>query len=139
MLVKYFILAIFIFVLFINNLSAQNETTPKSITQEPVQSDTVKYQNISVPQFKEMMNKEDIIILDVRTVEETSTKTIDGAITIDVLDAIFENEIHKLDKSKTYLVYCRSGRRSVKACNIMADSGFKNLYNLIGGYIAWSE
>ncbi|MEZ4987667.1 MAG: rhodanese-like domain-containing protein [Saprospiraceae bacterium] len=35
------------------------------------------------------------------------------------------------------MVYCRSGRRSVTACNTMADAGFSKLYNLLGGYNVW--
>ena len=131
---KYFTYTFFSFVLFSTNLSAQKEST-----QESVQPDTIKHQNISVDQFKEMMNDEDIIILDVRTPEETALGTIEGAMTLNVLGKDFESQIQKLDESKTYLVYCRSGRRSVKACNIMADSAFQNLYNLLGGYTAWSN
>jgi rhodanese-related sulfurtransferase len=134
MQIKYFIFTFFSFVFFTTNISAQKDST-----KESVQPDTVKYQNISVDQFKEMMNDEDIIILDVRTPEETTLGTIEGAITLNVLAEEFESQIQKLDKSKTYLVYCRSGRRSVKACNIMADSAFQNLYNLLGGYTGWSN
>jgi len=52
--------------------------------------------------------------------------------------SLFMNEIEKLDREKPYLVYCRSGNRSGKACNMMDQLGFGNTYNLIGGMLAWA-
>jgi len=57
---------------------------------------------------------------------------------INFFDADFKEQLSGLDKSKSYLVYCRSGNRSGKACSMMADMGFKNLYNLRGGIGAWN-
>ena len=42
-------------------------------------------------------------------------------------------------KKKSYYVYCRSGKRSYAACEIMKDLGFKNVYNLESGYMGWFE
>ena len=41
------------------------------------------------------------------------------------------------DKNKIYLVYCRSGSRSVAACQILESVGIKNVYNLTGGISSW--
>jgi rhodanese-related sulfurtransferase len=45
----------------------------------------------------------------------------------------------KLDKKKPVAVYCRSGMRSANAANILKEMGFKKIYNLDGGYLAWTK
>lgn len=87
------------------------------------------------------MAQPEVVILDVRTPQEVAQGTItDQALNIDVTNrALFDQEIEKLDKDKTYLVYCRSGRRSRVAGEEMARRGFKKVYNLKGGILAWQE
>ncbi|MGO4904151.1 rhodanese-like domain-containing protein [Flavobacterium sp. W20_MBD1_R3] len=81
---------------------------------------------------------ENAVILDVRTAEEFSEGFIANAINIDIHSGQdFVNEIETLDKNKKYYVYCRSGMRSAKACEIMNQLGFENTYNLIGGITEW--
>jgi rhodanese-related sulfurtransferase/mono/diheme cytochrome c family protein len=96
------------------------------------------YQNIDVSAFAQLIDAENTVVLDVRTPEEIEQGYIAGAQKMDVLNESFKEEIQNLDKNKTYLVYCRSGNRSRTACDIMAEQGFNNLYNLEGGYRAWS-
>ncbi|WP_047420502.1 rhodanese-like domain-containing protein [Cellulophaga sp. Hel_I_12] len=77
-------------------------------------------------------------LLDVRTAQEVAEGYIPNATNIDIhLGQGFLNEIEKLDKSKTYFVYCRSGARSGQACAIMNSLGFENAYNLVGGFMNW--
>ena len=97
------------------------------------------YKDINVNEFKALMNNDNIVVLDVRTPEETAEGIIKGAQEIDYKADGFEGQIDLLDKEKTYLVYCRSGGRSSKTTNMMAKKGFKNVYNLLGGYKAWSK
>ncbi len=73
------------------------------------------------------------IILDVRTPAEFNQGAIKGAINIDIMGGAFNDKITKLDKNKTYLVYCRSGNRSGSACSAMGNLGFTKLFNLSGG------
>ena len=81
---------------------------------------------------------ENAVILDVRTEDECDEGIIPNAINIDIHKGQdFISEIEKLDKSKNYYVYCRSGARSGKACQIMNELGFENAYNLIGGMLDW--
>lgn len=98
----------------------------------------VPYTDLDPGDFAAMIGQPDVVLLDVRTPEETALGKIDGAMEINVLEENFTDKVQNLDKSKTYLVYCRSGRRSAKACQLMADAGFGKLYNLQGGYNAWS-
>jgi len=97
------------------------------------------HKNISVNEFKELMNSADSVILDVRSKAELVEGHIPGHIMIDIYDPVFGQEIEKLDRDKTYLVYCRSGNRSGSACGFMASKGFTNLYNLNGGIMAWNK
>ncbi|HTG64884.1 MAG TPA: rhodanese-like domain-containing protein [Flavobacterium sp.] len=78
------------------------------------------------------------VILDVRTEDECDEGIIPNAINIDIHKGQgFISEIEKLDKSKNYYVYCRSGARSAKACEIMNELGIDNAYNLLGGMLDW--
>ena len=79
------------------------------------------------------------VILDVRTPSEFEEDRIDGAINIDLQSESFWDEIAFLDTSKTYLVYCRSGRRSAIAVEGMVDRGFRDVHNLVGGLVALRE
>ncbi|WP_426091413.1 rhodanese-like domain-containing protein [Flavobacterium sp. DSR3-2] len=81
---------------------------------------------------------ENAVILDVRTEDEFNEGFIANAINIDIhRGQDFVTEIEALDKNKNYYVYCRSGMRSAKACEIMNQLGFINAYNLIGGITEW--
>ena len=72
-------------------------------------------------------------IIDVRTADEFSSGHIAGAINIDVEGGTFSDQIASLDKSKTYALYCHSGRRSAIAATEMSKAGFKNIIDLNGG------
>jgi phage shock protein E len=78
------------------------------------------------------------VILDVRDPEEFAGGHIEGAINV-CLNCVssFAESVTDFDKAKTYLVYCRSGRRSATASGIMAQEGFTNVYNMTGGFVAW--
>ncbi len=82
-------------------------------------------------------NNPDFVIIDVRTQEEFSSEHIENAVNIDYYSETFRDELNKLDKNKTYLVYCRSGRRSGNALNIMAELDFKEVYNILNGINGW--
>lgn len=99
------------------------------------------YENLPPEEFKERMKlgPSKVVLIDVRSQGEVMSGKIRGARNIDIMRPDFKEKIGKLDKSKTYLMYCRSGRRSARACSIMAKQGFTKLVNLKGGYIAWDE
>lgn len=87
---------------------------------------------------EQLQQDPDAVILDVRTPEEVADGYIPNAINIDIyLGQQFLQELQKLDKSKNYYVYCRSGNRSRQACALMKKTGFRNAYNLMGGMLEW--
>jgi rhodanese-related sulfurtransferase len=78
------------------------------------------------------------VILDVRTENECNEGIIANALQIDIYEGQgFIEKIEALDKSKNYYVYCRSGARSAKACEVMESLGFENTFNLLGGILGW--
>ena len=99
---------------------------------------TKAYKNITAEEFKKLKDENPgAVILDVRTPGEVRQGKIPGAKNLELTGSNFTDEIQKLDKNKTYLVYCRSGARSGQACDYMSGLGFKNLYNLSGGISRW--
>jgi len=82
-------------------------------------------------------DNENFVILDVRTLEEYADGHIAKAINLDYNSETFRDELGKLDKSKTYLVYCRSGRRSAGARDMMKELSFKTVYHMTGGILEW--
>lgn len=94
--------------------------------------------NISVEEAKKMLEQQsDHILLDVRTPGEFNDGHIEGALNIDYYERSFKTELAKLDKDKSYIVYCRSGNRSAKTLSIMRSMGFKTAYNVLGGINVW--
>jgi rhodanese-related sulfurtransferase len=79
----------------------------------------------------------DIILLDVRTPEEMQTGYIDGARNLDFNSGGFESALDSLDHSKKYFVYCKIGKRSGKAKDMMKAKGFQNVTAMDGGLDAW--
>lgn len=55
------------------------------------------------------------------------------------LNERFEEHLRPLDRERSYLFVCRRGGRSARACRIAQKLGFKNIYNLAGGMLAWAE
>ena len=88
---------------------------------------------------EQLANDTNAVVLDVRTDAEVAEGIIPNAIHIDIYSGQdFIDALEELDKSKNYYVYCRSGNRSGKACEIMEELGFANAYNLQGGILQWT-
>lgn len=100
---------------------------------------TIDYRDLSVEEFAEKIGGENTILLDVRTPGETAGGVIEGAIELDYRSPNFAEELVKLDQSKTFLVYCASGGRSGKTCQMLQDAGVQNVFNLRDGYRAWEK
>lgn len=88
--------------------------------------------------FAEKMQEEGVIVIDVRTEDEFQEGHLEGAMQHDYYEtASFKAFLEGLDKSKTYMIYCRSGGRSGTTLDMMAQMGFGKVYNLDGGITAW--
>jgi len=102
-----------------------------NVTGEPAVTD------ITVEAAHKMLEEEPegIILLDVRTEEEYKEGHIPDAINIPISES--ESRIGELDKSKKIVVYCRSGGISRTASETLAQNGFENVYNMLGGIEEW--
>ncbi len=89
--------------------------------------------------IQENQGNPNFVILDVRTPKEFLKERITGAININFYAFTFNQDISRLDKLKTYLVYCKSGVRSGGAIKIMKRMGFKKVFHLSRGIEGWEK
>lgn len=95
--------------------------------------------NLGASDFQAKTQEAGVVVLDVRTAGEFAMGHIENAININVEGMTFNSDIAQLDKTKTYAVYCHSGRRSGIAVDAMAEAGFTSLFNLDGGIQVWQS
>ena len=95
-------------------------------------------QEVTVQQLKSMMdNKEDFQLIDVR--EEYEKDICEIGAELIPMGEVADN-IAKISKDKKVVVHCRSGKRSASIIHMLEqEHGFKNLYNLKGGILAWAD
>lgn len=121
---RVFILATFILIAGLGQQAYAQEGAPK----------------LSPEKFEmEAKKKKKNVILDVRTPEEVAEGYIEGAEFANFLGEDFEKELSKLNKKRTYYVYCRSAKRTIPATEKMKEMGFKKVYMLEGGLNNWIE
>ena len=95
--------------------------------------------SVSAPEFDKEIKADSVQLLDVRTPQEYAEGHIDGALNINIQSDDFQRLVEKeLSKDSTILVYCRSGRRSMEAAEILTELEYK-VVNLKGGIIGWKE
>lgn len=95
--------------------------------------------NLTNAEWKNAVNNDSkAVIIDVRTDDEVAEGIIENAKHLDIHQPqAFMEGLNDLDKDGNYYVYCRAGSRSSQACQIMEQLGFKNTYNLSGGFSNW--
>ncbi|MEH6765450.1 MAG: rhodanese-like domain-containing protein [Aequorivita antarctica] len=84
-----------------------------------------------------MAGKKDVQLVDVRTPEEFAEGHLENALNINVSETDFITEAEKLNLDEPIYLYCRSGKRSAKAALILKDVGFKEIYDMKGGFLHW--
>ena len=95
--------------------------------------------NLSPDEVADMMEREEVVLLDVRTEDEINEGKIESALELDYKGPDFADRISELDRNATYVVYCAAGGRSSRACELMAEAGFEKVYNMDGGFTAWQD
>lgn len=126
---RYLILFIIVFVsgLFLF-LLLDNDLIPGSRESEEQQKN-----EIETEELQKKIDETSGIIIDVRSREEYEAGHLQKAdYNFDLLNGDLENQLEKLDKNKTYYLYCRSGNRSGKALTLMKQKGFEHVYNMGG-------
>ncbi len=87
---------------------------------------------------KMLAEKQELTLIDVRTEEEIAEGMIPNAVNINIFNPDFMDKIETYDRSKSYVMICRSGARSGQACMQMMGLGFEKIYNLEGGMMGWT-
>lgn len=99
--------------------------------------------NVTVGKAQQLIKthagKADFVILDVRTPGEFAEGHIDGAVNLDVQSPDFEKKVRALNRTRTYLVYCRTGNRSRRATIAMEDLGFRSIFHMTEGIVKWKQ
>ena len=96
-------------------------------------------QTLNPAEFKTKIEAPDIQLVDIRTPQEFSLGYIEGAGNVDFYSPEFVQTISKLDKTKPLALYCKSGGRTKDALKMLSNEGFKNIYALKGGLLAWEK
>lgn len=116
------------------------ETTP-AVEAAPVVKSTVESQ-APVVQITDIdwdkaleMNKAGALLIDVRTPQEVAEGTAPGAINIPLQE--IPQRLAEFPKDKDLLIFCRSGKRSMAASNILIQNGYEKVYNVLGGFMAF--
>ncbi|MCC7159795.1 MAG: rhodanese-like domain-containing protein [Ignavibacteria bacterium] len=95
--------------------------------------------DIDPAKFEELSKQPEAFVLDVRSGFEFGGDKIAGAKNISFTSKDFKQEAEKLDKDKTYLIYCATGSRSAGAVSVLKALGFTKIYNLKGGIDNWKD
>ena len=133
---------LFLFLLAIATLTscAQEVKKEAQLALKQEVKENVKSVILNVADYKDVVIGKDVQLVDVRTPKEYEAGYIDDAINIDFMNQeTFKQSFEKLDKNNPLYIYCRSGNRSQKSVPLLEALGFKEIYDLKGGYNAWSQ
>lgn len=89
--------------------------------------------------IQERSGRGDFVILDVRTPGEFAESHVAGSVNLDAQSSGFEARLRMLDRAKTYLVYCQTGRRSQRAVQTMERAGFSSVLHMTEGFAGWQK
>ena len=99
-----------------------------------------KIEHVDPAIFKKLIDEKISFLIDLRTDDELKNKGfIKGAIQIDYFKKEAESVISKLDRKKTYLIYCAGGGRSGECAELMQKLGFTHVVDLDKGFDDWKK
>lgn len=126
------------FLLLVTTVFACAQPSPVTGRTKDGPIDQIVTRNIGPQEFSSILSDHpEVQIVDVRTPQETAAGIISGARLMDIYDPAFRQMASSLDPNKPVLLYCRSGNRSGQAMGLLSTMGFRELYNLQGGMMAW--
>ena len=111
---------------------------PQAMAAEAAERDALV--EMTAPELKERLDKgESLTIIDVREPHEWEIANLEayGARLIPV--GQFAERMHELNSADQIVVHCRSGTRSAKAFHQLYAAGFRRIWNLKGGILAWTD
>jgi sulfur-carrier protein adenylyltransferase/sulfurtransferase len=97
----------------------------------------LKVPEITPKEFRARLDKgDDLFVLDVREPHERQICSLEGRL---IPLGELPRRLHELDTSQEIVIYCRSGRRSAEAADFLQKAGYRKVFNLKGGILAWSD
>ena len=125
-----------------NGSSGRTGNSPRSMASTVATAPAAGVRTISIDEFDRLRKESGVVVLDVRTPGEFAAGHVAGAVNLSVASEgseHFDDEIAKLDRDKTYLVYCARGNRSAIAAQRMSKLGFTHLNDFSGGMQQWMK
>jgi rhodanese-related sulfurtransferase len=120
-------------------LGLPSRTAAAEADTAPTKPAGTKIEHVDAAGAAKLIAAQKVIVLDVRTPAEFEDGHIQGAKNLDFLASDFERQLAELDRDKTYLVHCASGRRSTNSLATFKQLGFKHVVHLDGGFRAWQK
>lgn len=94
---------------------------------------------LSAKEFNQKIDKNKVQLVDVRTPGEFQSGHLSNAVNIDISESTFDQKIALLDKNQPIYVYCKGGGRSAEAATKLKELGFKQVFDMKGGIMAWNN
>ena len=115
--------------------SCTNNTTKFLVGASTAKS--FNYKNMTTDELNEQLKSKDFVLIDVHIPEQEHIKGTDAFIQYDKI----ENQLEKLpsEKDAKIVLYCRTGRMSQIAAEKLAEKGYTNVYNVVGGKVEWDK
>ena len=135
-----FTLLLFLVICMFSACSSKEE--PNSEPNQDANSTSQEFQFTNMKALeaaKILKDNPKVVVLDIRTPAEFNEGHIPNAVNIDYKAYGFESELDKLDRDTTYLMHCRSGRRSANSFETFKKLGFKNIIHMDDGILGWKE
>ncbi|MBI2558526.1 rhodanese-like domain-containing protein [Candidatus Woesearchaeota archaeon] len=122
---------LFALVLFIGCTQDSNDNSQKSTSL----SKNTSYKNMTVDELNQQLKNKDFALVDVHIPEQKHINGTDAFIPYDDI----ENQLDKLPQGKEakIVLYCKTGRMSQIAAEKLAERGYTNVYNVVGGIVEW--
>jgi rhodanese-related sulfurtransferase len=114
-----------------NSSSPNSNNKPQIMANNNTTDTTTGYEDIDAANFKELIKDPNSVVVDVRTQGEYNSGHVAKSLLIPV--ETIDSNLNKLDKNKTIVLVCRSGRRSSTAAGILVKNGYTKVKNLVGG------
>ena len=103
--------------------------------------DSTRILTVSAKEAVDLIDKHngdsDFAILDIRTPGEFQSGHLQSALLIDFYSQTFVDQLSRLDKEKTFLIYCRTGNRSTRSLEIFKKLKFQKIYHMANGISTW--
>lgn len=130
----------FALVVAIGMASCGNSQSQKAAEASTLETSATITKNVGPAEFQKLIDsKKEGLILDVRTPQEVAQGAIAGHVDLNFYAPDFKEKLQTLDKNVPVMVYCRSGGRSGNTMQLLKSMGFKEVYNLAGGMMAWQS